>query len=47
MNFGVKRAQFFAKTENGLLTGVERLIKYANDYQNTQTVRSHHYLAAR
>ncbi|HEK19371.1 DNA polymerase III subunit alpha [Mucilaginibacter sp. 44-25] len=34
--FGLKRAQFFAKTENGLLTGVERLIKYANDYQNTQ-----------
>ena len=34
--FGLKRAQFFAKTENGLLTGIERLIKYANDYQNTQ-----------
>ncbi|RYD92710.1 MAG: DNA polymerase III subunit alpha, partial [Sphingobacteriales bacterium] len=34
--FGYNRAQFFAKTENGLLTGVERLIKYANDYQNTQ-----------
>ncbi|MDB5009427.1 MAG: polymerase subunit alpha, partial [Mucilaginibacter sp.] len=34
--FGLNRAQFFAKTENGLLTGVERLIKYANDYQNTQ-----------
>jgi len=34
--FGLKRAQFFAKTENGLLTGVERLIKYGNDYQNTQ-----------
>ncbi|MFD0794985.1 DNA polymerase III subunit alpha [Mucilaginibacter litoreus] len=34
--FGLKRSQFFAKTENGLLTGVERLIKYANDYQNTQ-----------
>ncbi|TWR27983.1 DNA polymerase III subunit alpha [Mucilaginibacter achroorhodeus] len=34
--FGLKRAQFFAKTENGLLTGVERLIKYSNDYQNTQ-----------
>ncbi|RCH56560.1 DNA polymerase III subunit alpha [Mucilaginibacter hurinus] len=34
--FGYRRAQFFAKTENGLLTGVERLIKYANDYQNTQ-----------
>ncbi|RVT99881.1 DNA polymerase III subunit alpha [Mucilaginibacter limnophilus] len=34
--FGYARAQFFAKTENGLLSGVERLIKYANDYQNTQ-----------
>ncbi|MCC8408885.1 DNA polymerase III subunit alpha [Mucilaginibacter sp. UR6-1] len=34
--FGYNRAQFFAKTENGLLSGVERLIKYANDYQNTQ-----------
>ncbi|MBD1363900.1 DNA polymerase III subunit alpha [Mucilaginibacter sp. ZT4R22] len=34
--FGLKRAQFFAKTENGLLTGVERLIKYGNDYQNTK-----------
>jgi len=34
--FGLNRAQFFAKTENGLLTGVERLIKFANDYQNTQ-----------
>src|SRR6202012_6305656 len=31
------RAQFFAKTENGILTGVERLIKYANDYQKTQS----------
>ncbi len=35
--FGLNRAQFFAKTENGLLTGVERLIKYSNDYQNTQS----------
>jgi DNA polymerase-3 subunit alpha len=34
--FGLNRAQFFAKTDNGVLTGVERLIKYANDYQNTQ-----------
>lgn len=34
--FGLNRAQFFAKTENGLLTGVERLIKYGNDYQNTK-----------
>ncbi len=34
--FKLNRAQFFAKTENGILTGVERLNKYANDYQNTQ-----------
>jgi len=36
-SFGLKRAQFFAKTENGILTGIERLSKYANDYQNTQS----------
>ncbi len=35
-SFKLKRAQFFAKTENGLLNGIERLTKYANDYQNTQ-----------
>lgn len=35
--FGLNRAQFFAKTENGVLTGIERLTKYANDYQNTQS----------
>ncbi|QKJ31440.1 DNA polymerase III subunit alpha [Mucilaginibacter mali] len=35
--FNLHRAQFFAKTENGILTGIERLIKYANDYQNTQS----------
>ena len=35
--FKYNRAQFFAKTENGLLTGVERLSKYAADYQNTQS----------
>ncbi|MFC0516229.1 DNA polymerase III subunit alpha [Mucilaginibacter angelicae] len=35
--FGIARAQFFAKTELGTLTGVERLIKYANDYQNVQS----------
>jgi DNA polymerase-3 subunit alpha len=34
---GLNRAQFFAKTENGILTGIERMIKYANDYQNTQS----------
>jgi DNA polymerase-3 subunit alpha len=36
-SFGLNRACFFAKTENGLLTGVERLIKYSNDYQNTMS----------
>ncbi|MBS7564527.1 DNA polymerase III subunit alpha [Mucilaginibacter sp. Bleaf8] len=36
-SFGHRRAQFFAKTENGLLTGIERLTKYSNDYQNTQS----------
>ncbi|HEY9196343.1 MAG TPA: DNA polymerase III subunit alpha, partial [Mucilaginibacter sp.] len=35
--FGVARSQFFAKTDLGVLTGVERLIKYANDYQNVQS----------
>jgi DNA polymerase-3 subunit alpha len=35
--FGLNRSQFFAKTENGILTGIERLTKYANDYQNTQS----------
>jgi len=34
--FGLNRSQFFAKTETVQMTGVERLIKYANDYQNTQ-----------
>jgi len=34
--FGLKRAQFFATTENSQMTGIERLIKYANDYQNAQ-----------
>jgi DNA polymerase-3 subunit alpha len=35
-SFNFNRAQFFAKTENGILSGIERLTKYANDYQNTQ-----------
>ena len=35
--FKLNRAQFFAKTENGILTGVERLSKYGVDYQNTQS----------
>lgn len=34
--FGLNRAQFFAKTDNGVLSGIERLTKYANDYQHTQ-----------
>ncbi|GAB2706241.1 DNA polymerase III subunit alpha [Mucilaginibacter koreensis] len=36
-SFGINRARFFAKTENGLLSGIERLTKYSNDYQNTQS----------
>ncbi|WP_462264708.1 DNA polymerase III subunit alpha [Mucilaginibacter sp.] len=36
-SFGFNRARFFAKTENGLLSGLERLTKYSNDYQNTQS----------
>jgi DNA polymerase-3 subunit alpha len=35
--FKLNRAQFFAKTENGTLTGIERLSKYGVDYQNTQS----------
>jgi DNA polymerase-3 subunit alpha len=35
--FKLNRAQFFAKTENGILTGIERLSKYGVDYQNTQS----------
>ncbi|MDB5137959.1 MAG: dnaE [Mucilaginibacter sp.] len=35
--FKLNRARFFAKTENGILSGIERLVKYANDYQNTQS----------
>jgi DNA polymerase-3 subunit alpha len=34
--FKLNRSQFFAKSENVQLTGIERLIKYSNDYQNTQ-----------
>ncbi|MCJ8210203.1 DNA polymerase III subunit alpha [Mucilaginibacter sp. RS28] len=36
-SMGLKRAQFFAKTENGVLNGIERLIKFANDYQNNES----------
>jgi DNA polymerase-3 subunit alpha len=35
--FEISRARFFAKTDSGVLTGIERLIKYANDYQNIQS----------
>jgi DNA polymerase-3 subunit alpha len=35
--YKLNRSQFFAKTENGILSGIERLIKFANDYQNTQS----------
>jgi DNA polymerase-3 subunit alpha len=34
--FGFNRARFFAKNDTGVLTGIERLIKYSNDYQNIQ-----------
>jgi DNA polymerase-3 subunit alpha len=34
--FGMPRSRFFAKSDNIPLTGIERLTKYANDYQNTQ-----------
>jgi len=32
--FGFKRSQFFWKPEGGLYNGIEKLIKYNNDYQN-------------
>ncbi|WP_423147769.1 DNA polymerase III subunit alpha [Rubrolithibacter danxiaensis] len=34
--FGFNRAQFFCKPDGGMLNGIERLIKYTNDYQNSQ-----------
>ncbi|HEY0666828.1 MAG TPA: DNA polymerase III subunit alpha [Sphingobacteriaceae bacterium] len=34
--FGYHRAQFFCKPEGSNLTGIERLIKYTNDYQYSQ-----------
>ncbi len=33
--FGYHRAQFFFKPENSSYNGIERLIKYNNDYQNS------------
>lgn len=33
--FGFKRAQFFFKSEGSLYNGIERLVKYTNDYQNS------------
>lgn len=33
--FGYHRAQFFCKPEGATLSGIERLIKYTNDYQNS------------
>ncbi|MXV52754.1 DNA polymerase III subunit alpha [Pedobacter sp. HMF7647] len=33
--FGFNRAQFFCKPEGQMLNGIERLIKYTNDYQNS------------
>lgn len=35
-SFGFYRQQFFFKPNDGLYTGIERLIKYTNDYQNSQ-----------
>jgi len=35
--FELRRSQFFLSTENSPLIGIERLIKYSNDYQNTQS----------
>jgi DNA polymerase-3 subunit alpha len=32
--FGFKRSQFFYKPEGGMYNGIERLIKYTNDFQN-------------
>lgn len=34
--FGFSRAQFFFKPENSTYNGIERLIKYNNDYHNSQ-----------
>lgn len=34
--FGLPRAQFFHVPTGNTLTGIERLMKYANDYQNNQ-----------
>ncbi|MXV17157.1 DNA polymerase III subunit alpha [Hufsiella ginkgonis] len=33
--FGFNRAQFFLKPDNSPYNGIERLIKYTNDYQNS------------
>ncbi len=35
--FGFHRAQFFYKPDGGLYNGIERLVKYTNDYQNNQS----------
>lgn len=32
--FGIKRAQFFFKPDGGMYNGIERLVKYTNDFQN-------------
>ncbi|WP_374166704.1 DNA polymerase III subunit alpha [Arcticibacter sp. MXS-1] len=34
--FGFHRAQFFTNPENSQMNGIERLIKYNNDYHNSQ-----------
>ncbi len=35
-SFGFNRQQFFYKPDDSLYNGIERLIKYTNDYQNSQ-----------
>lgn len=32
--FGIKRAQFFFKPDGGMYNGIERLVKYTNDFQS-------------
>ncbi|NEU07724.1 DNA polymerase III subunit alpha [Flavihumibacter sp. R14] len=34
--FGYHRAQFFGRTEGSQYNGIERLVKYTNDFQNSQ-----------
>jgi DNA polymerase-3 subunit alpha len=43
--FGFNRAQFFFKPDGGFYNGIERLVKYTNDFQNNLNY-SQHYLAS-